>query len=460
MEASDFELRFIYSARNRPKEHILNNLRALVLLAVAAPLHAQYGGPAVLTRGQAPAAMAASQIDFRPVLSVTGGYDYGLNGVGVDPNGKVFNESSYSLQGTAGISGVHSWRRTTVGLDYSLSMRHFFGNSFYDGFDQRLLLSVAHQITRHMMLSLRTNAGISTQNYNAQPLQQTVSFDPSTTYVPTNEFFDNRTSYFSTQADLSVQKSTRISYNIGADAFATKRRSEALYGVTGAGARGDIMYRLSRRSTIGAGYSYIHYSFSKIFSSTDLHTFVGTYAIRLSRAAELSLMGGGSRYETKFIQSVPVDPAIAALIGLSNLNQISYTKAWIGSGTGRISYTMKRGVAFLSGGRAVTPGNGLFLTSTTTALNAGYTYTALKRWAASASTGYNRSASLANFIGQYASYDATLNVSRQVARFTHAVFTLQARKYQSNDFGAYNTWSYGARIGLGFSPGDFPLRLW
>jgi hypothetical protein len=461
MEASDFELRFIYSARNRPKEHILNNLRALgLLLAVAAPLHAQYGGPAVLTRGQAPAPMAASQIDFRPVLSVMGGYDYGLNGVGVNPNGRVFNVSAYSIQATGGVSGVHSWRRTSVGLDYSASIRHFFGNSYYDGFDQRLLLSVAHQFSRHTMFSLRTNAGIATQNYNAQPLQQSVSFDPATTYVPTNDFFDNRTSYISTQADLSIQKSTRVSFNVGADAFATRRRSEALYGVKGAGARGDIMYRLSRRSTVGLGYSYIHYAFSRIFSSTDLHQLVGIYAVRLSRATELSLMAGASRFETKFIQSVPVDPAIAALIGLQNLNQISYSKDWISSGTGRLSYTMKRGVAFLSGGRAVTPGNGLFLTSTTTAINTGYTYTALKRWSASANAGYNRSNSLGNFIGQYGSYDITLNISRQVARFTHGVLTLQARKYQSNDFNAYNTWSYGARVGFGFSPGDLPLRLW
>ena len=433
---------------------------ALALLIAAPPLCAQYGGPAVLTRGQAPAAMAASQIDFRPFLSLTGGYEQGINGVGVDPNGQVFNVSSYTVEGTGGVSGVHSWRRTTVGLDYSISLRHYPGHSFYDGFDQRMLLSVTHQFTRHAMFSLSTNAGISTQNYYSQPLQQTVAFDPSTTYVPTTDFFDNRTSYISTQADLTVQKSTRVSYSMGGTAFATRRRSEALYGVKGSGARGDIQYRLTRRSTIGVGYNYAHYSFAHIFSSTDLHTFLGSYAIRLSRGAEFSAMLGGSRYEAKFIQSVPVDPAIAALIGISSLNQISYTKSWMASGTGRLSYTMKRGIVFISGGRAVTPGNGLFLTSTTTSVNAGYTYTAMKRWSASANAGYNRSTSIANITGDYASYNASVNVSRQIARFTHGVLTFSARKYESPDFHSYNTWSYGVRLGLGFAPGDVPLRLW
>jgi hypothetical protein len=438
----------------------LNYLRALALLVAVAPLHAQYGGPAVLTRGQAPAAMAASQIDFRPVLSVSGGYDYGINGVGVNPNGTVVNVSSYSVQATGGVSGLHSWQHTSVGLDYSASIRHFPGHSFYDGSDQRMLLSVNHQFTRHTMFTLGTNAGISTQNLYSQPLQQTVAFDPALTYVPTNDFFDNRTTYLSTQAHLQVQKSTRVSYSIGGDGFATRRRSSALYGVVGGGARADVQYRASRRSTVGVGYNYVHYSFARIFSGTDLHSFLGSYAVRLSRGAEFTAMAGATRYETKFIQTVPVDPAIAALIGISSLNQISYGKSWIPSGTGRLSYTMKRGVVFISGGRAVTPGNGLFLTSTTTSATAGYTYTALKRWSASANAGYNRSTSIGNITGDYGSYNASVNISRQLVRYTHGVLTFQARKYESRDFNAYNTWSYGARLGLAFAPGDVPLRLW
>lgn len=460
MHASDFELRFFPFARIRPKEHILNYLRAVALLAVAAPLHAQYGGPAVLTRGQAPAAMAASQIDFRPIFSLTGGYDSGLNGVGVDPNGQPFNVSSYTVEATAGISGVHSWRHTSVGLDYSASVRHFPGHSFYDGFDQRLQLSVTHQLSRHVMLTVNTSAGLFTQNFNGVTLQQTVAFDPATTYVPTNDFYSNRTRYVSTQAELHIQKSTRLSYSLGGDVFATRRRSEALFGSTGGGARGDVQYRVSRRSTIGGAYSYIHYSFARIFSSTDLHTFVGSYAIRINRAAEFSGIAGATRYETKFIQTVPVDPAIAALIGISNINQISYAKRWLASGMGRLSYTMKRGVVFVSGGRAVTPGNGVFLTSTTTSATVGYSYTALKRWSASANAGYNQSTSLGNFRGDYGNYNANVNVSRQVARFTHAVLTIHARKYASPDFNAYNMWSYGVRLGLGFAPGEVPLRLW
>jgi hypothetical protein len=427
---------------------------------VAAPLFAQYGGPAVLTRGQAPAAMSASQIDFRPFLSLSGGYDTGLNGVGVDPNGKPVNQSSYGMEASGGVSGLHSWKFTKVGLDYRANINHYFGRSFYDGTSQSLLLGITHQVTRHILLQINNNAGLSSGSTNQLSLPQTVPFDPSTTYVPTNDFFDNRTLFFSSQASLQIQKSTRMSYSFGIDAFATRRRSSALYGVKGAGARGDLQYRLSRRSTIGAGYTYTHYSFAHIFSSTDLHSVVGSYALRVSRAAELSATVGATQYETKFIQTVPIDPAIAALIGLTSAREISYTKKWIPSTSARISYTMKRGVAYVNGGRSVTPGNGLFLTSTSTSVGAGYAYTALKRWSANAAATYNRSDSLGNFLGAYGGYQVTASLSRQIMRLTHGVLSINARKYDSPDFKNYNKWSYGVRLGLGFTPGDIPLRLW
>src|SRR6185369_16144614 len=130
---------------------------------------------------------------------------------------------------------------------------------FYDGSDQMLALGLTHQLSRHWMFSLRESAGLYSQNYGIPTLNSTIPFDPSTAYLPTNDFFDNRTIYVSSQADLRVQKSTRLSFDIGGDAFLTRRRSTALYGNKGAGARGDIQYRVSRGITLGGAYSYTHY---------------------------------------------------------------------------------------------------------------------------------------------------------------------------------------------------------
>jgi hypothetical protein len=405
--------------------------------------------------------MATPQIDFRPYLSITGVYDTGLAGIAVkDASGALADTSSYGIEAAGGVSGTHSWRHTKVGLDYHAAIRHYTQQTYYDGVDQSLLLGVTHQLSRHVAFTLRQSAGIFSRAYGALGLAQAVPFDPLTSYIPTTDFFDNRTVYLSTQADLSVQKSARLSFGLGGDGFLTRRRSTALYGVAGGSARGDVQYRLSRRSTIGVGYNFTHFQFNHIFSSTDMHGATVTYAIRLTRDLEFSGYAGFVRAETKFEQSVPVDPVIAALLGITSLPRVVHDIAWQPNISARLSQTFRRGVFYVSGGHTVTPGNGLFLTSYATNAGGGYSYTGLRRWSFSAGVAYNRSQSIGNLVGEYASTVGSFAVSRQVGRSVHLIANFDARQYQSGDFSNYNRLIYSARLGFGFTPGNVPLRVW
>ena len=62
--------------------------------------------------------------------------------------------------------------------------------------------------------------------------------------------------------------------------------------------------------------------------------------------------------------------------------------------------------------------------------------------------------------GQYGSYSANLSASRQIVKMTHGVLSFFLRRYDSGDFQNYNKWSYGVNLGVSFSPGDIPVRLW
>src|SRR5450432_2596630 len=289
------------------EEYILSLVRAFALLGAIAPAFAQYAGPAILLRGEGPAPMQGAAIDFRPFFELTGTYDAGLRGVAVNSQGNPVNDKAFGVQATGGISGKHSWKHISLGLDYRASVRHNPSMSYYDGTDQTLALSLTDRLSRHSTFSLRESAGMYSNNFSSLGLSQAVPFDPASAFIPRNDFFDNRTIYLSTQADITIQKSARLSFDFGGDGFLQRRRSSALFGVTGAGVRSDVQYRLTRRSTIGVGYTYTHYSFTGIFSSTDLHGVVGTYGIRLSRKFEFSAYGGFMRVETKFQQNVPLD---------------------------------------------------------------------------------------------------------------------------------------------------------
>jgi hypothetical protein len=115
---------------------------------------------------------------------------------------------------------------------------------------------------------------------------------------------------------------------------------------------------------------------------------------------------------------------------------------------------------FLSSAYSVTPGNGLFLTSTALTASAGYAYTGRRLWSFGATAAYTRANSISNVVGSYGDVSGNLSTSRQIGRFAHLTFSFSAMQYQSSSFNGYNRLTYSANLGLAFSPGNIPLRIW
>jgi len=404
--------------------------------------------------------MAAPQVSFRPFVEVTGVYDTGLAGVSVSDSGQLGNLASEGVTVAWGISGTHSWRHTLVGLDYQGSLNHFAKNTAFDTINESLLLGVSHDLSRHAKVVLRQAAGTFGRDFGVLGLPGTVPFDPTTSFIPTTDFFDNRTLYLSTQADLVVQKSARLSYSLGGSGFLTRRRSSALEGVSGATAKADVHYRISRRTTVGGLYSYEHFGYNHITSGSDLHGVAFSFGTRITRFWEITGYGGALRMESKYLQTEAVDPVIAALLGITSTSFIRHTIEWVPSYSLRASRTFSRGVAYGTVSSTVTPGNGLFLTSKVLMYSGGYTYTGLRRWSFAAAVVDSRGASISNVIGAYDSLSGTVTLSRQIGGSFHFVTSYALRKYSSPNFDQYNRVVNEARVGVGFTPGDVPLRIW
>lgn len=438
----------------------MNYPRAFALFWLALPVFGQYAGPAILSRGEAPAALAGSQLDFRPYVDLTSTYSTGLAGVVVTNTGQLASSTGYGVTISGGITGTHRWRHTKLALDYMGSYYYFKPSTSYNNGQQSLLVGLSHQFTRHTLLTLRETAGMSSVNTGLPAVTSALPFDPTTSYIPNTDFFDNRTIYVSSQADFTIQKSARLSFDFGGDFFLNRRRSTALYGVTGESARGDIQYRISRNSTVGFDYSYLHYGYHDIFSSADVHSFSGTYAVRLTRRLEFSGYGGISRAESKFVQSVPVDPIITQLFGITSTTAVVYTANYVPNIDARLSETFHKGVLYIGGGHTVTPGNGLFLTSYVTRFTAGYSYTGVRHWSFSAQGEYDRGDSISNITGIYGDYGGGVTASRQVSRFLHVLFGFSGLRYDSPSIQQYNHTVINVNAGFGFSPGDVPVRVW
>ena len=423
------------------------------------PVYGQMG-PAMISRGEAPNGMVSNKVDFRPYVNAAAGYQQGIVGVSVNPEGTVPDLDSSTLQLGFGVSGVHSWRRTQLGLSYSGTLTHYSKAKSFDSLTQALSLSLTRNLSRHVTLSVSQSAGVFTNLPGLRGLQQTITFDPATIYVPTTEFYNNRTIYLTGRGGLTYQRTARLSFNFGGGAFAAIHRSSTLKGSRGLAANGDFQYRVSRHATLGAMYQFSTFRFTGIYGDSYIHGAAATIGYQFSQRVEFSGFAGFLRAENKFVESVPLDPAIVALLGIRSARQVVHNIAYRPNWSGRISRTYPKGVLYVSAGQAVAPGNGLFLTSYTTSVLGGYTYTGLRRWSFSAQCGYIMSKSVANIEGAYGTLIGGTGLSRKITESLHFTVEYSARRYDSGTYESYNRLSHSILAGLAFSPGDLPLRLW
>ena len=433
-------------------------LFAVAALATGLAQRAEYPGPTILSRGLGTVLQGGGELlRLRPFLSITGVYDTGLTALSVDSSGKIQDQAGYGGRAEFGVSGYHNWRYTLLGIDYRGDARHYTQSTYYDGSDHSLSLGVTHQISRQWAFTLRQAAGTRSRDYGAY--SGYAFFSPSYANVPTNELFDARTNYLSSLGDLTYSPNPRLSFNLGGNGMMVRRRSRALAGVTGYGARGDVQYRLGRSLALGADYQYSHYDFTGSFGESDTHTVAVDLAIQLGRYWTLGLRGGGARVEVLGLQHVAVDPIIAAILGPTDFREVFYRVNYVPAIGVRLSRAFRRSSISLNVETGVDPGNGVYLTSRHQNAGVGYSHTAFRRWNFGLSGNYTKYGSVGQALGRYQSYGAGGGLTCQINGWMHVVGRYDAR-LQEVDNSAFRRMAHGVSLGVAFSPGALPLSLW
>ena len=172
--------------------------------------------------------------------------------------------------------------------------------------------------------------------------------------------------------------------------------------------------------------------------------------------------------ESTFLQTVPIDPNVLAILcppslvsacPLTGTTVVSNTLLWAPNFGVRLSRSFQRGVAYVSAGESITPGNGLFLTSRMATAMAGYGYSGLRKWSLGLSVSYSTALSLGNVTGNYGQVTGSYSMSRQIVKSLSFVSSFSATQYQSGSFNAYNRLIYTASVGIGFSSKKIPVRF-
>ena len=414
-------------------------LRGFVLLAPALPALAQYAAPAILSRGELPAGMSTMTDGFTYSLTLASKYTNAVAGIfALRTQGPPANPAAFGGGLAGGITASRHWEHSHLALNYSGGLRDYSQATFYSGLSQGVLLDFSHLFSPHVAWSVRESAGMFSQFGPT-----TGSLDSPST-VPAAAFYDARTLYSTTRTDLTLQHSSRLSFDLGGGFFLNEARSSALYGAQGEMAMGDVQYRLSPHVTIGADYTFSHYNYTRGAGAAAIHATAFTAAWRVSRWTELSFFAGPSRMDSRLAQA-GADP--------SNSTQ------WKPNYGIRFARSFQHGVAYVNGGEAVIPGNGLFLTSSATTVTAGYRYLGLRDWNLSVAAAYKSALSLGNVTGRYEDVIGSYRLSRQIVGALSFVSSFEATRYQSASFAGYNRLIYTASMGFAFSSHNLPPRF-
>ncbi len=162
--------------------------------------------------------------------------------------------------------------------------------------------------------------------------------------------------------------------------------------------------------------------------------------------------------EVQGLQRVAIDPAIAALLGVSSTVETFYQKSVFPQWSASVNRKFRRAslsVAYQSG---VSGGNGVYLTSRTDSGSASFNYTATRKWSFSAMATYGRLEGIGQGLQPYSQLTGSSGVTYTLTHPIQIIARYDAR-HQEIINGVYLQDSYRATIGITFSPADIPLSF-
>jgi hypothetical protein len=427
-----------------------------------AQLGGGYLGPAVLSSGAAGIGNRSGQLmDLRFYAGVNGVYDSSLQPVAINSQGQLVTIGGlYGVEANIGLYGTHSWRTALLGVDYRGAFREYANDSQYSGIDQYLTLGYTWQESRRIIWKARLMGGILSDALDGIGVEPTItSTAPTAVVSPGSLLFDSRSYYLQGGLDLTLQQTARTSFTVGGQGFDVWRQSADLVGVEGYNLRGTVEHRVNKNTSIGFTYQRQHFNFPKVFGQADIDTgelFLGT---NLGRFWSFTLRAGVFHSEVSGLESVQLNPVIAALLGQASTVQAYYREDIYPSGAASLTRRFKTASLNFGYSQQVVPGNGVYLTSKSDNAIAGYSYTGLRKVSFSVSGGYQSLNSLGQGIAPYRSANGGAGLTYTLPYSLHLVARYDYR-YQVIEDVTYKHTGYRVAVGLTFSPGKVPLSLW
>jgi hypothetical protein len=283
--------------------------------------------------------------------------------------------------------------------------------------------------------------------------------DPNANYAARNELIDDRIFSGAISGDLNHNLNRDWAVSAGATAFSMLRKSGNLIDSYGTTARGQVSRRAGRRGSIGVGYAYSSYTYTKGIGDMTSHSLHVSYRREIGRHVSLSLSGGATRVERIGVQTFTLDPVIQAILGVQTGAQIIYGINYYGTGAASISRSFRRHSLGLNGNLGTSPGNGFYAASRSLDSSASYAYSGFNRWGIAAAAGYTRYTALMQSVKPYDGMYFSGGLSRSL--FSDVSLSMHGGVRHTNSGNNDYARNYAfASLSLSYSPGAFRIPAW
>ncbi len=349
-----------------------------------------------------------------------------VNGV-VDSSAPVFQSGVYlgntsntgfGYEAGGGVSASRVFSTGQFLLGYTGAFRDYTTALYPSGTNQNINVYLTKLLSRQWSLRVGGNAGIFLNGGSAYQLNNSVN-GLNLGQGPVLNPFSQTTKYVGSSISLSYQQSLRWSYTIGGDFFLSRYTGNGSFGSTGGDGTGSVTYRLTAVTSLSGSYSHSYYGYQNAAGSSAVDSVFGTLSHDFRRAHwKVGVSGGVSRANSSgafFIPGFLPAAANQQLIGVVTqgaYNTVSVFPSFQGSAT----RTWRRTSLNLSGGQAVSSGNGIYLTSRNLFFSGGYNISS-RRSGLSFTGIYSQLNSVTNSISSsYGSSGANVSYTYKLAR--------------------------------------------
>jgi hypothetical protein len=397
----------------------------------------EFAGPAVLTRSYTLGQPSIPKtLKWTERISVGNSFDTGVGNIGQYGPG-----TSGSLAGTQAswsISGGHAFQRDSIGFSSTGGFALFPGSSDYNGGNHNLSAFWSHTISRRLSMStsfggMITSANAALSGWSAGP--ESIA-NVNLAASPDIGVFDNGSKQGSLSTGVSWIISSRWSVGFNGSYFGVVRDSAALYGMSGITAAGTISHRLTRKMTVGANYSFSQYMYPHGTQTSDVRSIGAIFSYSLGRNMQVRFNGGFSGVESLGLETVPIDPIIAAILGVKE----GVIDAYHTYGSSNISVQLvrdfrKNGSVSVAYANGISPGNGLFQTSSVKSLSVSYSTRILRKYSLRISGSRDETSAVGvQGLGSYRDDTASISLSQSLTHSTSASFSVDYRHFDISSF--------------------------